>query len=100
MGLARTGGSNPTAEQLGAKPQAQIMARHSLELTGDIFATLTGSDPSQLVSQTITRKDTMEKQTDLLGISSWAWCVIGLLGLAAGAMLILALLLFGLPPSN
>ena len=46
------------------------------------------------MSQTITGKGTMEKQTGLLGISSWAWCVIGLLGLAAGAMLICALVLF------
>ena len=36
----------------------------------------------------------MEKQTDFLGISSWAWCVMGLLGLAAGAMVICALVLF------
>jgi len=70
------------------------MARQSLELTVDISATSTGPDPFHLVSQPITGKDTMEKQTGLLGISSWAWCVIGLLGLAAGAMLILALLLF------
>jgi hypothetical protein len=36
----------------------------------------------------------MEKQTDFLGISSRAWCVIGVLSLAAGAMVICALVLF------
>ncbi|MGB7063015.1 MAG: hypothetical protein WBF13_11770 [Candidatus Zixiibacteriota bacterium] len=40
----------------------------------------------------------METQTGFLGISSWAWCVMGLLGLAAGAMVLCALVLvaFGL----
>jgi hypothetical protein len=35
----------------------------------------------------------MEKQTGLLGISSWAWCVMGVTALAAGAMVVCALVL-------
>ncbi len=60
---------------------------------------MTGSYPSNLVSETITRKDTMETQTGFLGISSRAWVVIGILtAVVGGAIIIWALLLlaFGL----
>lgn len=36
----------------------------------------------------------METQTGFLGISSWAWCVMGVLALAGGAMVLCALVLF------
>lgn len=67
-------------------------------LTGNISATLSGSDPSNILSQTRVRKDLMEQQAGFLGISSSGWRVIGILALVAGAILLCALvaLAFGL----
>jgi len=67
-------------------------------LAGNIFATLTGSYRSNLVSQTRVRKDLMEKQAGFLGTSSSFWGVIVILALVAGVILICALVLlaFGL----
>ena len=67
-------------------------------LTGNIFATLTGSYSSNPVSETITGKDFMEKQTCFLGIPSTAWGVMGILAMLTGMIALCALvaLMFGL----
>ena len=57
-------------------------------LTGNIFVTLTGSYPYDLVSQTRVRKDLMEKKTGFLGIPSSAWVVIGILALMGGGAIV------------
>jgi len=58
----------------------------------------TGFHPSNPVSQAEARRNVLEKQTGLLGLSNSAWGVIGIVVLVVGALGFLALILlaFGL----